>query len=931
MTQADMVRFSMSQGAMASNAIRGYDTAMEFVDGQAPKATTVPSGPDKATLFKITSGWLTDMKERGIKGFSWKVKILVDSLMEHVKSRMEENTMGGWSSVQDGAGQENGTVAAQRASRQHVFLRDDAVAREIAEFIQQGHDDIDICVASQIMVYAMRGALTGQSHADEDSDDEDSDYRDGSVHPHGTEDTLAPRLAADLHPGSPSTSPVTAQDAYFGLFEAILKAHPLLAFDKLPLKFLNLECKRQKKHPPTQESPAFYIAMQSGAHHLVDLMLQECLGYITSSMNSPHLVRLQGVTSPRPYLTRVMKEEHFRLTTIQHAINNYRVYSDKKHLDVLETLLKFDKSNDGADCLVDVRTLRSVVKQTFLACNAIGGTGRVGDALENGTARKAAPGPEEPTLATVKMILRYRSDLKTKQAIIEILEWPKSSGKPAEKTDTRDAEWSKAERLTKTGLVAAMVDGAEGEIDEEVAQLVIERDLVEVWNLEPFQRAVEHLLANNKTAQDLFCAALARRSQLCFLESIAPRASRVLEFGLLSKIVECGHLRAWKFEPIQKRWQEIKKKDPSLQMLHIAVQYQQVEFVRHFLQEEPEAVTRPVPVRGLANTNAYPLWHNNFVACSANEGGGLQKKRRHFPEPTLSATGPQSSGPAAQRVSNNAASSEAVPKDVAPTATSDADRNAEIRRMLVHSTIEQAREMSTVAKIFRESEEPVGQICFDLSRFASRLYSVDEFVQSLLGVSGQHSERHLKFEAVLRYADFPALDLDVWDKSPEWQPRVHDEVFRALSWLRLRGVRKIMRLKVLDRMYSPHDEKRIAEVVGEFEVAALDWRHLDMALSYFNRKTKRRLTDLHLYSSGKTAVVDHWLSAKGIKCLKNIKNVTIHMIQDLMTTDRRKTLKTRINRVLKALKTKRPGFNFTVVLQSWNSLPPNGGKDLLEM
>jgi hypothetical protein len=50
-----------------------------------------------------------------------------------------------------------------------------------------------------------------------------------------------------------------------------------------------------------------------------------------------------------------------------------------------------------------------------------------------------------------------------------------------------------------------------------------------------------------------------------------------------------------------------------------------------------------------------------------------------------------------------------------------------------------------------------------------------------------------------------------------------------------------------------------------------------------------------------------------------------------MTTDRRKTLKTRINRVLKALKTKRPGFNFTVVLQSWNSLPPNGGKDLLEM
>ncbi|KAH7311207.1 hypothetical protein B0I35DRAFT_481201 [Stachybotrys elegans] len=104
--------------------------------------------------------------------------------------------------------------------------------------------------------------------------------------------------------------------------------------------------------------------------------------------------------------------------------------------------------------------------------------------------------------------------------------------------------------------------------------------------------------------------------------------------------------------------------------------------------------------------------------------------------------------------------------------------------------------MSTVAKIFRESEGPRLLLTHETW---TRLYSLEEFVQSL------HSERHFKFEAVLRPRRM--------DKSAGWQPRVH-EVFRALKWLHLRGVRKIIRLKVLER---------IAEVVGEFEVAALDW------------------------------------------------------------------------------------------------------------
>lgn len=164
----------------------------------------------------------------------------------------------------------------------------------------------------------------------------------------------------------------------------------------------------------------------------------------------------------------------------------------------------------------------------------------------------------------------------------------------------------------------------------------------------------------------------------------------------------------------------------------------------------------------------------------------------------------------------------------------------------------------------------VGQVCFDLSRFASRLYSVDEFVQSLKALSVEETKHHLKFEEVLRYADFPALDLDVWEKGPERCVHVHSEVFETLRWLKRKGVRKVMKLKVLDRMYNPHDEEKIGEEVEELGVLSLDWRHLDIAISCFKPKTKKRLTELHLYSSGKMAVVDHWLSADGIKSLEKV-------------------------------------------------------------
>jgi hypothetical protein len=164
-----------------------------------------------------------------------------------------------------------------------------------------------------------------------------------------------------------------------------------------------------------------------------------------------------------------------------------------------------------------------------------------------------------------------------------------------------------------------------------------------------------------------------------------------------------------------------------------------------------------------------------------------------------------------------------------------------------------------------------GLTCFDISTFTPRLSSVDDFIRSLRSVLDENSDRHLKFEEVLRYADFPSLDLPPWDTNVE---KTHREIFDALMWLRKKKVRKIMALKVLDRMYRPHDEKAIAIRTRVFEVEKLDWRYLDMAISYLSdpdlHNSPERLTELHLYSSGKRAAVDHWIGPNGVRVLKKV-------------------------------------------------------------
>ncbi|KAL8743053.1 MAG: hypothetical protein Q9190_004554 [Brigantiaea leucoxantha] len=307
-------------------------------------------------------------------------------------------------------------------------------------------------------------------------------------------------------------------------------------------------------------------------------------------------------------------------------------------------------------------------------------------------------------------------------------------------------------------------------------------------------------------------------------------------------------------------------------LLHLAVKHQNADFVGMFLHEYPDSVTQK-------QDGNYPLWYNNKIW----EGSGwTDRKSKEYPEP--------------KKI-----------RDLIVTAT------------IKHKSIDK---MQDLLQIFQDSGQNVNELCFDLSRFNSKVYPVSDFVRSL--IAHQDNTHLLSYEHTIRYAEFPALDLKA-DEKETFGDSVHDEhseVFQVLNWLKKKGVNEIIELTVPDRLVNSHSELEIGEYVKDFEVEVLNWRFLDMSISIFeDPKTRGRIRELHLYSSGKRAVISHWLSEGGVVSMPK----DVH--QELMTKENcRKTveftrvqfqkLSDRINKAREAKKLEKLTVN--VIAQLWN-------------
>lgn len=139
-------------------------------------------------------------------------------------------------------------------------------------------------------------------------------------------------------------------------------------------------------------------------------------------------------------------------------------------------------------------------------------------------------------------------------------------------------------------------------------------------------------------------------------------------------------------------------------------------------------------------------------------------------------------------------------------------------------------------------------------------------------------ERHLSFESVLGQVTLPSI------KSASLQPGTDttDEVaarrarnstarcttrrdaVRVFSWLRKRGVKKIIKVVVMDTNEQFHDDEAIENALAGFEIERWDWRRYDIPSNVIARATSA-VEDVTLYFSGNDAVLDDWGGAEGFR------------------------------------------------------------------
>lgn len=111
------------------------------------------------------------------------------------------------------------------------------------------------------------------------------------------------------------------------------------------------------------------------------------------------------------------------------------------------------------------------------------------------------------------------------------------------------------------------------------------------------------------------------------------------------------------------------------------------------------------------------------------------------------------------------------------------------------------------------------------------------------------------------------------------------EVLCILDWLRLvKGVRKILTLRVLDSRYQPHSEQTIERAICRLGVEELDWKRQDVSARMVRKAAKSAHT-LHLYASGAWTPLYHWIGEQGVTVTVSFSSMHHWLEQDWLSND----------------------------------------------
>ncbi|KAH8684970.1 hypothetical protein BGZ61DRAFT_548742 [Ilyonectria robusta] len=120
-------------------------------------------------------------------------------------------------------------------------------------------------------------------------------------------------------------------------------------------------------------------------------------------------------------------------------------------------------------------------------------------------------------------------------------------------------------------------------------------------------------------------------------------------------------------------------------------------------------------------------------------------------------------------------------------------------------------------------------------------------------------ERYLAFESTLRSVILPKFKFESLQQASN---DVGRDAVRMFSWLRKRGVRKILEIVVIDSEESSHSDESIQNALEGFEVEIWDWRRSDITSSVI-ASSSSVVKDLTLYFSGNETILEDWCGSGG--------------------------------------------------------------------
>jgi hypothetical protein len=153
--------------------------------------------------------------------------------------------------------------------------------------------------------------------------------------------------------------------------------------------------------------------------------------------------------------------------------------------------------------------------------------------------------------------------------------------------------------------------------------------------------------------------------------------------------------------------------------------------------------------------------------------------------------------------------------------------------------------------------------------------------------------RHLKFEDSLQYVALPKLRVELAPKIASPRSAVvlaAGETDKALTqekpdrvgvtdskivfnWLAKNGVKKIIRVIVLDDGDVAHSDEAIEECLTPFKIEVWDWKKPDICSeTIFQAAPGVRV--VHLYCTGNNAVLRSWSGNEGLAKLKKVGGST---------------------------------------------------------